>query len=349
MLEGYRVLLYNLGTVIEDRSNKNTEVKKMNTVNIDAELEGLLAISASDAAAADALLADIDFDEVETVSAETTEEPQEILLTDKELGIDKTEIYESQSDTMGIASDEDAAPIIGSKQKAASKRAAKKSGEPTVKTDTTGMSRSGLLKLKADVSGLETLGYSTQEVEDIMLAIDTAPKKVGEKAYNLLRYGLGREHVSNFIRFTLGKLRSADDLSITVPELVNAMTSERSYSLGTARSQSQQMSRLFTIFGMVAKDGSKITLDPSHRLTSAILRRLDGEGGWAVDLQASADDEDGDEFVATTEVPDEEVTETPEVEASAPPMTTAQRALAKRERKAARKAAAELTPELIAA
>lgn len=306
-------------------------------IDIDAELQGLLE-GATDAEAliAEELLAELDAGSTETIVIEEPEVAETVdvvaELSDKELGIDKSELYEAQESKVGVAADEDAAPVEG---KTTVSRKGRSTTSATPGADPTATTRSGLLKKKADVSGLSTLGYSDDEIDEIMTAIDEAPKKVGEKASNLLRYGLGREHVSNFTKFALNKLRTADDMSITVPELVKAMTEERTYSIGTARSQSQQMSRLFGIFGMISKDGSKMTLDPDHRLTKAILGRLDGEPGWAKTPDLHADDASDEEQVPggvetlSEEVPQEEV------EAASPPPTIAEQAKGRRKKKGA--------------
>lgn len=318
-------------------------------MNVDQELDALLneSVTPEEAILAEELLADLSsepseiaLDEPES-STETIVEPEEHqieALSDKELGISKTELYEAQESMVGVASEEDAAPVKNSKQTRAPRVSATKDedGNP--------LTRSAILKRKADVTGLSNIGYEADEVEAIMAAIDAAPVKVGEKASNLLRYGLGRDHVSNFTRFALSKLRSAENMEMTVPELVKAMMDERGYTPGTARSQSQQMSRLFGIFGMVSKDGSKMTLDPTNRLTASILKRLDGEPGWArpstLIENALSEDEtgDGEQVSAVESLSD---TEEPATETAAPE-THAEKSRKRRDKKAGAQKDADL-------
>jgi hypothetical protein len=101
--------------------------------------------------------------------------------------------------------------------------------------------------------------------------MDNAPKKVSEKAYNLLRYAVGRDHLSNYTRFAAEQLTKNG--AMTVPELVKAME-DRGYKSGTARSQAQQMSKLFRTFGMSSKDGKTMVLDDTSPLVKAVRTRL---------------------------------------------------------------------------
>lgn len=197
---------------------------------------------------------------------------------DKDLGIDRSALYADQGDTLTVASDEEAAAIestvvqLGEPDKKGSKR--KSAATPGASTDPT--TRSGSLKKKADITGLVSLGYTEAEVDGIMETIDAAPKKVGEKASNMVRYALGREHVANVTKFTLGKLRD-NPAGFTTIDLVAMLQAERGYSVGTARSQAQQMSRLFQLFDMVGKDGKTLTLHGDNFLTKAVLARLAGD------------------------------------------------------------------------
>lgn len=228
------------------------------------------------------------------------------LTPEDENGLDKSRLYAEQESTVAVGSEEETAPVDkpGKRSKGKKKgavtiaaEATNEAAESTVLEDAGPLTRSAALKKKADVSGLRLLGYSDEEIDAILQAIDAAPKKVGEKASNLLRYALGREHISNYTRYTLIKLRDADNRTLTVPGLVKLMMDERGYQGGTARSQSQQMSRLFALMGMVVKDGSSLTLDGDNRLTKAALSRLAGDPfvGHKAEDQASEGDNIGDD------------------------------------------------------
>lgn len=199
-----------------------------------------------------------------------------------EIVIDKEAIYSSQSSKLDVASDEEAAPKKGSKGKSRKGKktaSAAATGDKDTKDDagapitapvTSRATRSAAFEKRASRSDLEALGYEPDDVQGLLDAMDSAPKKVSEKAYNLLRFAVGREHLSNYTRFTLEQLEGGK--AMTVPQLVKAME-DRGYRPGTARSQSQQMSRLLRMFGMAPFSGL-LTLNEDSPLTKAVLGRL---------------------------------------------------------------------------
>lgn len=212
--------------------------------------------------------------------------------------IDKNAIYAAQESRIGVGSEDDAAPVITEKAnkkakkdaapaeadaepakgkgkgKAKAKKAdaavAPEKEEKTVTAADKPTTKSGALARRHNVDDLTKLGIEAGDIPGILAGMDSAPKKVGEKAYNMLRFALGREHLSNYTRFTLEQLSDKD---LTVPQLVKLME-ERGYKPGTARSQSQQMSRLFGIFGMVDRSAGTMRLDKKHPLVKEALARL---------------------------------------------------------------------------
>lgn len=318
------------------------------------ELNALLADTTVDEGAiAEALLNEIEMSvtQVEDDLSALVEEPLIEVLSvendDAELGIDRAALYAEQGDgEMSVADPEDTVAVEHTKEDLAASTTGKKprkartpssAGAPS---STPGVitTRSAALKKKADVSGLLSLGYTSEEVDDLMATIDLAPKKVGEKANNMIRYALGREHVSNFTRFTMLKLRD-NPAGFTVPELVKMLQEERSYSVGTARSQAQQQSRLFGLFGMVSKDGSKIALDGDNALSKAVLSRLNGDPFIAAGAPATVEDEEGGGGTGCTEP-------AAEAPSPAPVLSRSQRRAAA---KAAKEAAKQQEPEALAA
>ena len=209
---------------------------------------------------------------------------------DGDLGIDRASLYEQQDNNLVVGSSEDQAPVdnVVTQEAVESKNDADPQelfGEPTKPTrkargtpgaDPNPTTPSGMLKKQADVNGLKQLGFDDEGVDALMSTIDGAPKKVAEKAKNLLRYALGREHVSAVTKFALSKLRDMP-AGFTTVDLVAMLQAERSYSPGTARSQAQQMSRLFGMFDMIAKDGKTMTLQGENSLSKAVLSRLNGD------------------------------------------------------------------------
>lgn len=231
------------------------------------ELDALLAgVEAPSGPVVDAVLASL-----------SNEEPQPEPTKHK---IDKAAIYGDQTSQLDVSS-------IKPKRTRA-KKTETKAPEPdkTTKTlqaepatpEVTGdadaviRTRSEALSKKVDVNDLTKLGVDKDEIAGILSAMDTAPKKVSEKAYNMLRYALGREVLSNYTRFAFEQLGKAGAGGMTVPELVKAM--ETRWGTGTARSQSQQMSRLFGLFGMADKQNGRVTLKPEHPLVKHSLERL---------------------------------------------------------------------------
>lgn len=201
--------------------------------------------------------------------------------------IDKQAIYEEQDSKIGVADEEEAAPKKGKrgrKKKAAGAAAAAKPPKAPKNTksntadgsgDAVVLTRSQAFLKKASGDDLMKLGYGPDEIADIYFAMDNAPKKVAEKAYNLLRFAVGREHLSNYSLFAFQQIHANPGMS--VPQLVKAME-DRGYKSGTARSQSQQMSRLFGLFGMINKAGSSMSLVDDSPLVSTITARLKADG-----------------------------------------------------------------------
>lgn len=196
--------------------------------------------------------------------------------------IDKSALYEGQESNFAVADEEEAAPKKGKKAaKTKTNKAPKAAKAPAPEKETkegvsaskpnTGITlRSEAFEKKASREDLKGLGFDDEGVQHILASMDAAPKKVSEKGYNILRYALGREHISNYTRFALEQLQFGH---MTVPALVEAMKA-RGWSEGTSRSQSQQMSRLFQLFGMATKDGGVLRLDTDAILTKAVLARL---------------------------------------------------------------------------
>lgn len=210
-----------------------------------------------------------------------------------DIGIDRASIYADQDGGFTVHDPEDVAPVSSGETLSAEPDTI--TVEPVVTTNASKRSRRKAAAAAAtpaapvtpaepktaperqkkalDASGLSDLGYDDDAVTTLLGEIASAPKKVSEKATNFLRFALGREHLSNYTRFTLARLQETE--ALTVPELVKQLEG-RGYSAGTARSQAQQMSRMFVIFGMVSKDGSKMTLDGEHVLVKRATDRFKG-------------------------------------------------------------------------
>lgn len=143
---------------------------------------------------------------------------------------------------------------------------------PAIIGSTEKLSKSAVLSKHVTADQLSAaVNCTVPEAGDYLSHVDGLPKKVSEKAYNLIRYAAGRETISNVTATALTRLRN---ISMTVPDLVAALQTDRGYSIGTARSQAQQMSKLFSTYGMTHKVDGKMSLVVTHPLVKAALKRL---------------------------------------------------------------------------
>lgn len=105
------------------------------------------------------------------------------------------------------------------------------------------------------------------DFDEIVAAMDEAPKKVGEKVYNALCFIAQRGKLSNFTAIALDALWSGEPVKST--DLVALY--KTGYSEGTARSQAQQMMTALPILKLARRDGD--TLTPiSGRMENEMLK-----------------------------------------------------------------------------
>lgn len=110
------------------------------------------------------------------------------------------------------------------------------------------------------------------DFEEIVQAMDTAPKKVGEKVYNALCFIAGRGKLSNYTVMALEALReektlsSADMLKLYMKEYVDT----------TARSQAQQMMTALPILKLAQRDGDKLVFIDGKMDAIILARQLEG-------------------------------------------------------------------------
>ena len=213
--------------------------------------------------------------------------------------IDRDALYADQESKVGIGSEEESAPVTA-KQRKAKKR--NKAGVVAKADDTDGGTeviedgtetvieakepkvklppascKSEALGRKVDINGLEAVGFDATDVQAILTKMDAMPKKVSEKAFNLLAFVLGKENLSNFTRITFQTLRDAGDEGLTVPNLVKLLEAGGSthvpYQPGTARSQSQQVASLFRTYGLVNAERT-MHLDRTNEFAKVLLARV---------------------------------------------------------------------------
>ncbi len=188
-----------------------------------------------------------------------------------ETGVDKQAIYNDQESKLTPADEQDAAPVEQPKRGRKKAASGSPSGPSPTRITVNGGPRSATLTSKTNVAELVKIGFEEDDIPAIVSKIDALPKKVTEKAYNLIRYACGREQLSNYTRFTIETLR--DDGPMSVPELVKRMEA-RGWSAGTSRSQSQQMSRMFAVYDMTEKSDGKIGLKTDNPFVKNIIDRL---------------------------------------------------------------------------
>jgi hypothetical protein len=212
-----------------------------------------------------------------------TDEPAD--QDDDVIEVNKQAIYDAQEGNIGLASEEDSAEVIPIKSgrskryKRPSKKVVAKApvdGDQDVTPGTVKVARSTALLKRFSTADLERIGLEAADIPAVLEAMDTAPLKVREKMFNLLAFCLGRDRLSNFTKFTIETIQSHG--SMTVPTLVNHMQGR--YQPGTARSQSQQMTRMFRLFGMdggplgASRVKGWVQIDPEAPLSKACLQRL---------------------------------------------------------------------------
>lgn len=101
-----------------------------------------------------------------------------------------------------------------------------------------------------DVLGADTF-------DGIVASIATMPKKVADKAENVLDFVAGRRALSGYTRYAIDAL--LEEGKITSTGLVK-MLEKRDYSPGTARAQAQQMMALLPQIGLASRDKAELTL-----------------------------------------------------------------------------------------
>jgi hypothetical protein len=192
-------------------------------------------------------------------------DPDAIVIT-----IDKAALYADQGAGSNIPDEADLETAPAPEKKARAKASTDKAPKtPRVKLapDAT---RSATLMAKGNIADLEKIGVPEDQIPAIVAVIDDMPKKVAEKAFNLLRFMLGREALSGYTKFALKALNEGP---LKVPELV-ALMEKQGWSPATSRSQAQQMSRLFKAYGMVDTSGGYLTLNRDAPFVKHAMERL---------------------------------------------------------------------------
>jgi hypothetical protein len=100
--------------------------------------------------------------------------------------------------------------------------------------------------------------------------IDRMPKKVQEKAVNIVTVAVAGGRLSTYTQIALKHL--IDTGSLSSKDLVERYKTNdgKAYSLGTARAQAGQMMRLFSDLAIANKDGKSLTINPDSILAEGL-------------------------------------------------------------------------------
>lgn len=140
---------------------------------------------------------------------------------------------------------------------------------------TAGMKPSAVLRERFGDKLMALMTFSTGEagfgkkkmselVEERLVAIDKLPKKVGEKAVNLVSFVAGDATVSVYTRIAVELLVAKS--GITTADL--RVEYGRTYSSGTSNAQSSQMFALLPFFKIANLEGKSLTINDESTLAA---------------------------------------------------------------------------------
>lgn len=241
--------------------------EKIETTEVDATLEALASLSF------------LDDDQSEDASDEICLDDLEDAVTAATKDDAKAEVYKEQDDGLVevLASDAPSSETLDKKSKTARAKA--------FKSTMTSSKKSEVLKEKLGEKLSETLILEVADAEldadtlkkqqDAMLeAIDNLAVKVGEKAVNLISAVNGSSKLSIYTELAI-KYAVANPKGFTITELAEHYQDQKAngvkgYSVGTARSQSNQMSQLFSATKVAKLEGKLMVLNEDSLIVAAI-------------------------------------------------------------------------------
>ncbi len=148
-----------------------------------------------------------------------------------------------------------------------------------VRVSTTGMRPSKILATKLGGKLEELMAFDISDgelapdaferiIEERLAAIDKLPKKVGEKAVNVLCHLAGQVALSNY---TAIALKCFEHGETTVGD-IRAAYKARPYSDGTANAQSSQMMALLPALGIAKRTGKTLQINETSTLASLLIK-----------------------------------------------------------------------------
>lgn len=223
-------------------TNENNTVA-IDDATLDAELEALIG-DATEAAetTAEAVAEDVDIDleEIEAAAAAETL---------------KQEAYAEQEAEEADAAVATVTPIAKSRAPRSSVSGMKPSAAIEKVLGEEGLARAAML-----VTGEQESPEITQQLKD---TVDSLAKKVGDKAVNLLRYAGQPNKLQGYTRLGIEHLINAGDAnSRSLTDHLQA----QGYTIGTARSQANQLMSLLPALGIATRSGKQLTLNKDSGL-----------------------------------------------------------------------------------
>jgi hypothetical protein len=229
--------------------NSSAAVATVEEVDMDAELAALLA--ESDESEAEELTASAE------VSAEDLEGAIESIEIDEELEAAQAA---DTSEPDAIAIDDDATE--DEKPKRSRKNTTGMKPSEIVATRF-GETADGILRQNSAEVVMSTDEFS-ETLKQRIASFDTMPKKVGEKAINLMSYRETGAALSVYTKIAIELLVEAGSIT---SDLLRLKYSEK-YTKGTSSAQSSQMFHLLPAFGIAQRSGNTLTLDPSSTIAA---------------------------------------------------------------------------------
>lgn len=213
---------------------------------LDSELAALLNDATSEAAAAPATTVNMEQLEAEATAAEM-----------------KAEAYEAQRPEDPIV--ETNAPSVTVEKPSKTRAPRSIVGKDTKPSAALAASMSADELLKA---ALLTSGDTedVEHVEALNKSIDSLAKKVGNKAVNLLRFRNEPNKLQSYTRFGLEHLIASGN---TDSKTLTILLQSKGYTIGTARSQANQLMSLLPTLRVATRSGKSLTLNADSRLIEA--------------------------------------------------------------------------------
>ena len=109
-----------------------------------------------------------------------------------------------------------------------------------------------------------------EDAKKMVGLIDDLPKKVQDKARNLLIAATGGANLSNYTRYALSLLAASETGEVKSTDIFRYLAEDRKYSEGTARSQAKQIMTLLPFAGVAERSGSLLKVNTESEIYKAL-------------------------------------------------------------------------------